>query len=321
MAERPIVLLTNPIHPDAVAILEPLATLVTAPDARHDTLRRMAKDAVGIIVRAMMPEDICDHAPNLKAMVRHGVGLDFIPVEAATRAGVIVANLPGSNTQAVAEYFFTALTHLRRPLYRLDAALRADGWDAARALANPTSEIGGTTLGIVGFGMVGSRVARIGQGFGMTVIAADRGDRAMPEGVEAVDLPTLFDRADAVAISCALTEETRGLVSADLIARMKPSAVLINMARGPIVDAMAVLAAVDAGRLAGAAFDVYDTHPLPPESPLLASNRLLLTPHVAAITTTSMHAMSVGAAEEMARILRGEPPKNFVNRDQLGQRP
>lgn len=322
MSDRPRILLTNPIHPDGEAILSPLADLIVAEDTRPDTLRRMAGDVDGIIVRAMLPDDIVDYGPRLKALVRHGVGLDFIPIEAATRRGIIVANLPGCNTQAVAEYFFTSLMHLRRPLYRMDACLRADGWDEARSKANATSEVGGTTLGIVGLGAVGSRVARIGgAGLGMTVIGMDKRRGQAPEGVEEVELEDLFTRSDAIAVCCALTEETRGLVGRDLISRMKPNAVLINMARGPIVDALAVLEAVNQGRIAGAGMDVYDQHPLSADSPLLKSPKLLLTPHVAAITATSMRAMSVGAAEEMARILRGGTPVNFVNREiQEGQK-
>src|SRR5215210_2886447 len=109
MADLPAVLITNPMHPDGEAVLAPHARLVVAPDAGAETLRRLARDADGIIVRAKLPDDIVDHAPRLRGMVRHGVGLDFIPVEAATRRGIAVANLPGSNTQTVAEYFFSAL--------------------------------------------------------------------------------------------------------------------------------------------------------------------------------------------------------------------
>ena len=318
MPDKPKVLLTNPIHPDAVALLEPHAELITAPDTRDDTLRALAADVVGIVVRTRLPGDICDHAPNLRAMVRHGVGLDFIPVEAASHNGVIVANLPGSNTQAVAEYVFAALLSLRRPLHRIDATLHAEGWDAARALANPTVEIGGTTLGIIGLGAVGSLVARIALGFGMTVLGTSGHRGHAPEGVREVDLPELFSASDAVAVCCALTDATRGLVGTDLIGRMKSSAVLVNTARGAIVDTAALIRALQAKRIAGAAIDVYDIQPLPPESPLLTLPNVILTPHVAAITVTSMHAMSLGAAAEMVRILNGQPPRNFVNRAALG---
>ena len=134
MPEKPVVLLTNAMHPDGEAILAPHVRLITAPDAQPETLRKWAAEADGIIVRAKLPDDIVDHAPRLKAMVRHGVGLDFIPVAAATARGVAVANLPGSNTNAVAEYVMSALMHLRRPLLRLDTQLRGEGWAAARAV-------------------------------------------------------------------------------------------------------------------------------------------------------------------------------------------
>lgn len=314
MAERPVILLTNPIHEAGVEILAPHAELVTAADTAPETLRHAAGEADGIIVRAQLPGDIVDHAPKLKGMVRHGVGLDFIPVDAATAKGVAVANLPGCNTGAVAEYFFSALFHLRRPLYRLDAGLRAEGWNAGRGQASATAEVSGTTLGVIGLGAIGGRIAQIATGgFGMRVLAKSRSRGHGLAGVEEVDLPDLFAQSDAVAVCCALTEETRGLVSGELIARMKPGAVLVNMARGPIVDSRALREALEQGKLAGAALDVFDSHPLPEDDPLRGTPNLLLTPHSAAITSTSLRVMSVGAAEEMLRILRGERPANLVN--------
>lgn len=314
MAERPVVMLTNPIHESGVEILAPHAELITAANTTPEALRQAATAADGIIVRAQLPDDIVDHAPKLKGMVRHGVGVDFIPVDAATRKGIAVANLPGCNTDTVAEYFFSALFHLRRPLHRLDAVLRQQGWDAGRGRAGTTSEVGGTTLGIIGLGAIGSAIARIAAGgFGMRVLAKSRSTGHGVPGVEEVELPELFEGSDAIAVCCALNDETRGMVSAELIARMKPGAVLVNMSRGPIVDSAALRAALRDGRIAGAALDVFDTHPLPDDDPLRDAPDLLLTPHSAAITATSLQIMSVGAAAEMLRILRGQPPINLVN--------
>ncbi|MBK5962524.1 hydroxyacid dehydrogenase [Rhodoplanes elegans] len=312
MSQKPTVLLTNPIHPDGEAILAPHANLILAPDTKADTLRVLARDVDGIIVRALLPDDICDHAPKLKGMVRHGVGLDFIPVEQATRRGVMVANLPGCNTQAVTEYFFAALFRLRRPLGDIEAVLRRDGWNAARPLADATREVAGDTLGVIGVGAIGSRIARIArEGFGMTVIGVNKGP--FPEGVTEVSPDELFSRSDVIAVTCALTEETRGLVSRRLIGRMKPDAVLINTSRGPVVETQALVDALTAGAIAGAAVDVYDSQPVPADSPLFSVPRLLMTPHVAAITATSMRAMTLGSVDEMLRILRGERPQNLVN--------
>ncbi|MFC5586494.1 NAD(P)-dependent oxidoreductase [Nitratireductor kimnyeongensis] len=313
MAEQQV-LLTNPIHPDGEAILRDVATLVVAPDTNPETLRRMASEADGIIVRAKLPDDILDHAPRLKGMVRHGVGLDFIPVSSATRLGVAVANLPGSNTNAVAEFVFASLLRLKRDHARFDTTLRASGWDEARALANNTEEISSGTMGIVGVGAIGSRIAHIASnGFGMRVIGSSRRKGNMPQFVEEVDLDRLFSEADVVVLSCALTEDTRGLADVRRISSMKPTSVLINVSRGAVVETQALMDALHENRIAGAALDVFERQPLPDNDPLLGCPNLVLSPHVAAITGTSMRAMSVGAAEEMRRILLGEPPVNLVN--------
>jgi D-3-phosphoglycerate dehydrogenase / 2-oxoglutarate reductase len=314
MPEKPIVLLTNAMHPDGEAILAPHVQMIVPPDAGAETLRQWAKHADGIIVRAKLPDDIVDHAPRLKGIVRHGVGLDFIPVAAATARGIAVANLPGSNTNAVAEYVMSALMHLRRPLYRLDAGLRGEGWNAARPMADSLPELGGSTLGILGVGTIGRHLAGIARnGFGMKVLGTSRRKGSLPEGIEEVSLQDLFARSDAIAVCCALTDETRGMVNRDLIGRMKPSAVLVNVSRGAVIETSALIEALRARKIGGAALDVFDVQPLPPSDALFDCPNLLLTPHTAGITATSGRAMAVGSAEEMLRILRGEQPLNLVN--------
>ena len=314
MPDKPIVLLTNAMHPDGEAILAPHVRLIVPPDAGPETLREWAKDADGIIVRAKLPDDIVEHAPRLKAIVRHGVGLDFIPVAAATARGIAVANLPGSNTNAVAEYVMSALMHLRRPLHRLDANLRGEGWNAARPMADSLTELSGSTLGILGVGTIGRRVASIARdGFGMTVLGTSRRKGSLPPGVEEVSLAELFARSNAVVVCCALTDETRKLINHDMLAHMRPHSVLVNVSRGAVIDTPAIIHALRSGRMAGAALDVFDVQPLPPDDVLFDCPNLLLTPHTAGITATSSRAMAVGSAEEMLRILRGEPPLNLVN--------
>jgi D-3-phosphoglycerate dehydrogenase / 2-oxoglutarate reductase len=314
MADKPTVMLTNAMHPDGEAILAPHVKLIVPPDAKPETLRAWAKEADGIIVRAKLPDDIVDHAPRLKAMVRHGVGLDFIPVAAATARGVAVANLPGSNTSAVAEYVMSALMHLRRPLYRLNGKLRGEGWNTARPIADSLAELSGSTLGILGVGTIGRRIAGMARdGFGMKVLGTSRRKGSLPAGVEEVSLEDLFSNSDAIAVCCALTDETRGLVSRDLIGRMRPHAVLVNVSRGAVIETPALIAALQSGWIGGAALDVFDVQPLPPDDALFDCPNLLLTPHTAGITATSGRAMAVGSAEEMLRILRGDPPLNLVN--------
>ena len=314
MSHRPVVLLTQSMHADGEALLAQHVRIITAPDTKLETLREWAAEADGIIVRAKLPDDIVDHAPRLKGMVRHGVGLDFIPVEAATARGVAVANLPGSNTNAVAEYAISALMHLRRPLYRMDGLLRSDGWATSRAVAESLSELRGATLGILGVGTIGRHLAGIARtGFGMKILGTSRRKGVMPEGIEEVTLDELFLRSDAVVVCCTLTDETRGIVSRDILAKMPGHSVLVNVSRGAVIDTAALIDALQSGQLAGAALDVFDVQPLPSDSALFACPNLLLTPHAAAITASSSRAMAVGAAEEMLRILRGEMPLNLVN--------
>jgi D-3-phosphoglycerate dehydrogenase len=320
MTERFKILLTSPIHDDGMAILEPAADVVVAPDTAEGTYRNLAADVDGIIVRNKLPDDILEHGPKIKGIVRHGVGLDFIPVAAATARGVAVANLPGCNSQTVAEYCVAAMLHLRRPLANVDRKLRADGWNPSRALSDDFLEIGGSVLGIVGVGSIGRQLAKIaGSGFGMTVIGSSRRKGNMPEGVEEVELDDLFRRADAIALCCALTDETRGLVDERRIGLMKPGAVIVNVSRGPVVDTEALMRALNAGAIAGAATDVYDQHPLTPDHPLLSCPNTLLTPHMAGLTDTSTRAMSTGAANDILRILRGEAPFNLVNPEYRAQ--
>jgi D-3-phosphoglycerate dehydrogenase len=208
----------------------------------------------------------------------------------------------------------SALMHLRRPLYRLDSRLRGEGWGAARPMADNLIELSGSTLGILGVGTIGRRIADMARGgFGMKVLGTSRRRGALPAGVDEVALSELFSRSDAIAVCCALTEETRGLVNRDLLGRMQPHAILVNVSRGAVIETPAIIDALRTGKIGGAALDVFDVQPLPPDDALFDCPNLLLTPHTAGITATSGRAMAVGSAEEMLRILRGEPPLNLVN--------
>ncbi|WP_459615860.1 hydroxyacid dehydrogenase [Bordetella sp. 2513F-2] len=309
----PRILLTNPIHPDAVSLLAPHAELVVAPDTAAATLRDLVRDADGLIVRAQLPADIFDAAPRLRGVVRHGVGLDMIPVEAATARRIPVANVPGSNATAVVEYALSAMLLLRRPLARADRILREQGWAAARAPADAAQEIEDSACGIVGLGAIGSQLARKAQALGMTVLGCTPHPEAAPAGVTCLPLDELLARADAVVLCCPLTDRTRGMIGEQALATMKSGAVLINVARGPIVDVQALGRALQQGHLAGAALDVHAVQPLPPDSPVFDYPNLLLTPHIAGISATSLRNMSMGAATQMLDILQGRRPAHLVN--------
>ncbi|WP_313623883.1 NAD(P)-dependent oxidoreductase [Achromobacter sp.] len=313
MSSLPVVALTSSIHPDAHARLAAACEVRVATDGSADALRAVVRDAQGLIVRNHLPEDIFEHAPSLRAVVRHGVGLDMIPVDRATERGIAVANLPGSNTTAVVEYCLGAMLHLRRGLADMDAALRRQGWAPARAMADGGTELRGTTCGIVGVGTIGARLAGLAQALGMRTVGLTRRPETLPAGVQAVDKDALMRESDVIVLCCPLTPQTRGLIDADALALAKPTAILINVARGPVVDAAALADALARGALGGAALDVHDVQPLPADAAIRNAPRVLLTPHVAGSTATSMRRMSAGAVDDMLRMLGGQPPSHPVN--------
>ena len=313
MPDKPLVLITDPIHPKAVAQLREQCEVLIASDATPRSLQQLMRGAHGLIVRSQLPADVFDDAPLIRAVVRHGVGVDMIPMQVATRRRIPVANLPGSNTTAVVEYCVAAMLHLRRRLYQLDASLRSDGWDPARPIANRLGELSGGVCGIVGVGAIGTRLAAVCAGLGMQVIGLTRRPETLPPGVRGVDKRELFETSDAVILCCPLNEQTRGLVDTRAIVAMKRNAILINVARGPVIDTSALLAALREDRIAGAALDVHEVQPIPAGDPLFEAPNLLLTPHVAGITNHSLRAMSLGAATAMLALLRGERGLNIVN--------
>jgi D-3-phosphoglycerate dehydrogenase len=314
MTPRPRVLLTGTMDPDAERLIAEVAEVVLAPDAQPDTLRRLVAEADVLVVRSALPADLFEHAPRLRGVVRHGVGVDMIPMAEANARRIPVANVPGSNRHAVAEHAIGAVALLRRRTARMDAVLRSAGWERSRALADEAGELHGQVLGIVGVGEVGLRIAEIAHhGYGMRVLGHQRRLDALPAFVEGVALDDLLTRSDAVVLACPLTDATRGLLDARRIALMPRHAVLVNVARGAVVDEEALIAALRERHLGGAALDVYTTQPLPAGHPLLALDNVLLTPHAAGLTVQSMRLMSLGTADEVRRLLAGQLPRNLVN--------
>ncbi|MFT3956111.1 MAG: NAD(P)-dependent oxidoreductase [Piscinibacter sp.] len=319
MSHRPRVLLTGPMDPEGERLIAEVAEVVLAPDARPETLRRLVADADVLVVRSALPADLLDHAPRLRGIVRHGVGVDMIPLEAANARRLPVANVPGSNRHAVAEHAIGAVSLLRRRTARMDALLRHAGWDTSRALADAAGELHGQVLGIVGVGEVGMRIAEIAHhGYGMRVLGHQRRLETLPPFVTGAALDDLLARSDAVVLACPLTEATRGLLDARRLALMPRHAVLVNVARGAVVDEPALIAALRERRLGGAALDVYTTQPLPADHPLLALDNVLLTPHAAGLTLQSMKRMSLGTAEAVRCLLAGQMPPHLVNAAALG---
>ena len=311
------ILLTQAIHPLAQARLAELGEVTVAPDTSAHTLRAFAAGCAVVVVRAQLPDDIFAVAPRLAGAVRHGAGVDMIPIAAATAHGVLVANVPGLNANAVAEHVLRSLLQLARRHASMALRLRerSAGWSKARAFADEGFELAGRTLGLVGFGHVGQAIARLcATGLSMTVLAHTRSPPATEHAnARWVALPELLAQSDFVVLACPLTDATRGLIGAPQLALMQRGAYLVNVARGPVVQDAALVEALQSGHLAGAALDVFDTIPLPDSHPLWQMENVLITPHVAGITEDSMLAIGRAVALAVEHLLRGEVPPNCVN--------
>jgi D-3-phosphoglycerate dehydrogenase len=312
----PAIFTTHPLHPRAVEMFEKAGDLVVASASDPATLAAEGRDADVIIVRAPLPESLFESNTRLRAAIRHGAGIDMIPIEAATGAGVLVANVPGANSRTVAEHVFMVSMALLRRFRMMDRDLRGHGWNAGREHSYQARDLAGRTMGIVGMGSVGKEVARIAMyGFGLDVVANTRRRESLPEGVAFASIDALMEQADIVVLCCPLTLETTGLVSGARIALMKSDALLVNVARGPVVDDHALIAALREERIGGAALDVFAGQPLPSDHPYFGFDNVIVTPHMAGITEGSMMRMGTGAAAEALRVLSGELPVNLRNPD------
>jgi D-3-phosphoglycerate dehydrogenase / 2-oxoglutarate reductase len=309
------VLLTDPIDASGEDLLRSRgAEVVLAPDGGADTVRRHAAECDAMIIRSKIPDDIFEAAPGLRAITIHGTGIDLVPLAAATARGVPVANLPGENAQSVAEYCVMAMLMLARNVMAIAGAMRTRPWDEARALALPAHEIAGMTVGVVGVGEIGRRVAVICRnGFGMRVLGHQRRLERLPPEAEAADLDHLVAQSDFVVLACPLNPDTHHLFGAARLAAMKRSAWLINVGRGPVVDEAALVEALHERRIAGAMLDVYEHYRIAEGHPLFALNNVILTPHLAGSTHESRARSSVRAAELTLRMLAGDKPETLVN--------
>lgn len=247
----------------------------------------------------------------LKCVSRWGVGLDCVDLAAATRAGVVVCNTPGLLDEAVADYAWALLFAVARRVAAGEDLLRGGDWSVAWG-----HDIHGKTLGIVGCGRIGRAVARRAAGFGMRVMGHDPFASDTP-GIERVDLERLLAESDFVTLHCALSEGNRGLLDARRIGLMKPTAYLVNTARGALVDEGALIAALTAGRIAGAALDAFAAEPLPASSPLRSCPRLLVTPHQAFNSVETGERVSLAAARAIVDLLEGRRPVHVANPDVL----
>lgn len=304
-ADRPRVLLLETIDDDAMPELAAATEIIAAWSLGEPEILDAARTAPvhAIITRGKgrVTAELMDACSDLVAVARCGVGLDNVDCAAATERGVIVLNLPACNAQTMAEHTVMLMLAVTRGLVESAVAVRSGDW--ASRTRYDRDELHGKTLGVVGLGNIGSRVAAVGRALGMKVVYCDlvaRDDR-----FARVELDALLAAADVVTLHCQLDERTRGLMDGARLGRMKPSAVLINTARGALVDHAALVDALRAGALAGYGADVLATEPPAPDDPLIALPHVVITPHVGSLTRSTYRDICVRSVRNVLRVLRG----------------
>jgi D-3-phosphoglycerate dehydrogenase len=263
--------------------------------------------------------------PRLRVVGRHGAGLDIVDIPGATRLGVAVVHAPGANAQAVAEHALMLMLMCAKRAVQVDRWTRDGDWRARDDALN--QELAGKTLGIIGLGNVGRRVARFAGALGMRVLGYDKylsDDEMRRRGAEpAASLEALLPQVDLLTCHTPLTEETRAMINPRTLGLLKRGAILVNTSRGPVHDERAVFEALATGQLAAAGLDVFEEEPSPVDNPIFSLPNVVVSPHVAGGTAQASRAISMQVAGEMLRVLRGERPEVLVNPDvwaRLGQR-
>jgi len=315
---KPRVLVTETIHAAGWETLRREADAVAWPGQDKQPLTEAIADVQAVLVRvAKISADVIKVAKTLKVIGKHGVGYDNIDIPAATAAGVIVTNTPLANSTSVAEHALALLLAVARRIGETERDLTRGTMRTQKVYQG--MELSGKVMGVIGLGSAGLRLARMtGQGLGMRVLGFDPYKVPWPDGIEhCTDLDPLLRHSDFISIHVPLTKETTNLIGKEALPRMKPTAILVNTARGGIVDEAAVAEAVKARRLAGAGLDVVVDEPLKPSHPLNGVPNIILTPHMAGVTEEAMMRMAQDSAEDILRVLRGERPQFPVNRELL----
>lgn len=289
---------------------EPASELTPAQAARYDALCAM--------LTRVTAASLSGPDRRLKLIARFGVGYDTIDVPACTRAGVMLTIAPDGVRRPVATAALTLVLALAQNLLPKDRLTRSGRWD--RKLDLVGTGLTGRALGSIGIGNIGAELYRLAAPFGMVHLAHDPwADPALAAslGIRLVDMETLFRESDFLCVNCPLSEATRGLVDDRLLALMKPSAYLVNTARGPIVDEAALIRALQSGRIAGAGLDVFEQEPTPVDNPLLAMDNVIVTPHALCFTDECMRGLADSAFRAAVSVSRGTVPPYVVNPDVL----
>jgi D-3-phosphoglycerate dehydrogenase / 2-oxoglutarate reductase len=311
---RPVIAVTDSVFPSldlamaALARLDPEMRM--SKSAAADDILAVARDADAILVTyAKLPAELLRQLQRCKAIGRFGLGVDNIDTKAAAELGITVSYVPDYCMHEVSDHAMALLLALARKIPFSNTLVQSGRWEMP-AVA-PLRRIAGQVLGLIGFGNIPRALAPKAKAFGYEVIAYDpyAGSELFAAcGVEAVSFESLLARADAISVHAPLTPATRGLIDAAAFARMKKGAVIVNTARGPLIDEPALIAALDSGQLGGAALDVVATEPLPKDSGLLGRPNVILTPHTAFYSVEALEELQTKCAADVARVLSGQPP-------------
>jgi len=301
--------------------LSGLAELVALQTKKPDEFIAEAKDCDALLNTYAGPitAEVMAQMPKCKIIARYGIGVDTIDLDAATQAGIIVTNNPTYCIEEVAEHTMALLLSAARKIAFYDRQVRAGQW--AVPPGKPLYRLSGSTLGLVGYGNIARQVAVRAAAFGMRVLFADPFIKAgqFDTPGEKAELPAMLGAADYISLHPPLMPETRKMINDEAFSRMKPTAILINCARGPIVDTDALVRALDAKKIAGCALDTIDPEPLPEPHPLRGRENVIINPHAAWYSEQAMVGLQAGAPGEVRRVLAGEWPVNVVNRAVKGK--
>lgn len=309
------ILVTDRVAQDGIDLLAQQAQVDVRPGLPPDELVKAIGEYQALVVRSetKVTREVIEAGRRLQVVGRAGVGVDNIDLTAATERGIIVVNAPLGNTISAAEHAIGLMLALARHIPDACNSLRSGEWQRSRYMG---VELRGKTLGVVGLGQVGSEVARRARGLEMHVIAHDpfvSEERAHMLGAELVSFEDLLRRSDFISLHAPLTPATRSMLGEEQLRLVKPAVRIINTARGPLIDEEALFRAAEEGRIAGAAIDVFPQEPPPKDSPLLRSERIIVTPHLGASTAEAQERVAVDVAEQILAVLRGEPAIYAVN--------
>jgi len=308
------ILIAEPIAPAALELFRSQAgwnVIVSNPKEYGQHLA----DAEALLVRSAVQVTgaVLEKAPKLRVIGRAGVGVDNVDLDAATEAGVLVMNTPGGNAISVAEHTLALMLAMARHIPQASASTRAGKWEKKKFLGN---ELRGKTLGVIGLGSIGREVVKRARAFAMRIVAHDpyvTSKIAEDLGAELLDLPALYAQSDYITLHVAATPETTGMLSTAAFAQMKNGVRIVNCARGELVDDAALLAAIQAGKVAGASLDVFTAEPVPAGYPLFASEAVLATPHIGGSTEEAQEIVGVRIAEQVVEYLNSGVAINAVN--------